>query len=225
MDQFSFTRRSLIIGASSAAVSSLSGLRAASALNACPYSTPPGGCSALIDPQRFLRDNISQRQRQSQWCWAACVSMICNWHNHPISQDSIVNRVYGGLVNMPGDDRVLTSTLNSQWTDDAGVSFSISARTFSPMLGTNNVSNQLVVDDLTRDRPLLVGARSHATVLARVDYQPTQSGQPQIFQAHVIDPWPGAAAAPYYARFLAPDELVPATLGGSLRFLASIRIM
>ncbi|PLP56178.1 hypothetical protein CYK37_27025 [Mesorhizobium loti] len=218
------SRRTFLAGLTGAALTDLANLENARALTACPYSTPPGGCSALIDPQRFLRDNISQRQRQNQWCWAACVSMICNWHGHPMSQASIVNGVYGGLVNLPGDDRVLTRTLNHTWTDDNGGSFTISANTFSPMMGTANVTNQQIIDDLDHDYPLLIGARSHATVLARVDYLAQNSG-PQIFQAHVIDPWPGAAQPPYYARFLAPDELVPATTGGSLRFIASIRVM
>lgn len=193
------------------------------ALNACPYTVPPGNCSALIDPGRFLRDNISQRQQQNQWCWAACVSMICNWHGHPISQNSIVSRVYGGLANLPGDDRVLTSTLNNTWIDDNGASFRISAQTFSLALGTANVSNANVVDDLRNDYPLLVGARSHATVLTRVDYV-MANGTPQILQAHVVDPWPGAAHPPYYARFLEQDELRPMSTGGTLRFMARIRV-
>jgi len=196
----------------------------AHAIKQCPYAGfPPNSCSALIDPSRFLKDDVSQRQRQNQWCWAACVSMICNWHHHPLDQADIVTRIYGGTANMPGDDQVLTRVLNDTWTDKNGASFTIAAKTFSPMMNSFNVSNADIVSDLENDKPILVGARSHATVLARVDYYDGPNG-PQIVQAHVIDPWPGAASPPYYARFLAPDELVPVTSGGNLRFMALVTI-
>lgn len=134
-----------------------------------------------------------------------------------------MERVYGGIVNMPADDRVLTEALNSNWTSDDGQRFHIRARVFSPQLGQAAVTNSTVVDDLSGEHPLINGSRGHATLVARVDYQQTQN-VPRIFRVHVIDPWPGAAPPPYYARFLAPDEMVPVQFGGSLRYLASIRI-
>ena len=172
------------------------------ALEQCPApGFPVGTCSAMLDPQRFSQLAVPSLQMQSQWCWAACIQMICRWHGLPLSQASIVNRVFGGLVNMPGDDYVLTNALNSAWVADDGRNFTIRASVFSPALGVSNVSNQQVVDDLKNDRPLINGSRTHATVVARVDYFPSSTGQPQISQVHVIDPFPGAAAPPLFARF------------------------
>jgi hypothetical protein len=177
----------------------------------------------MIDPQKFIAQRTYQNQPpNSQWCWAACVSMICRWHGYEISQPRIVQQMYGSVVNMPADDRLLTQALNRSWTADNGRPFKTSAKVFSPMLGQSNVDNNLVISDLKNDQPLICGARSHATVVARVDYF---SGQPpRVGQVHVVDPYPGAAAPPFYARFLAPDEMTPMNFGGQLRYLASIRV-
>lgn len=217
-------RRSVLKGSAAAVV--LGPASPVSALEQCPApGLPPGICSVMLDPARFAAVAAPRRQEQSQWCWAACIEMICRWHGYPLSQRSIVERVFGGIVNMPGDDRVLTSSLNSAWTDDNGRPFRISAEVFSPALGLAQVLNDRVVEDLQNDRPMLNGSRSHATVVARVDYTPAQAGaQPTVHRVHVIDPWPGGAQPPQYARFLDPDEIVSALAGGSLRYLASVRI-
>lgn len=191
----------------------------------CPApGYPPNTCSVLIDPKKFVAQGTAEHQKQSQWCWAACISMICNWHGYRMSQESIVTRVYKGLVNMPADDKVLTSALNSVWTSDDNRDFRITARVFSPQLGKNDVSNQRIIDDLRNDKPLLNGSGTHATVVARVDYVDEIQDQPAVQRVHVIDPFPGQAAPPLFARFLTREEMTPLPLGGSLRYLASIRI-
>ena len=132
--------------------------------------------------------------------------------------------MYGGIVNMPAADEKLTSALNHDWVADDGRHFKISADTFSPVLHTASVSNARVIEDLSNDRPLLNGSGSHATVVARVDYV-TQPGQPvKVLRVHVIDPWPGAAPPPQMARFLDMAEMTSVFLGGSHRYLASIKL-
>jgi hypothetical protein len=217
------SRRAVLLGGTSAACSTLA--KPALGLRLCPApDTAPGLCSAMIDPQRFLGQQTVRLQRQSQWCWAASISMICTWYGYHVEQESVVERIFGGLKNMPGDDRVLTSALNEDWEDDDGRRFHISAAVFSPMLGRNDVNNARVVDDLRNDRPLINGSRAHATVVARVDYVPGPGGQPQVRRVHVIDPFPGAAPPPLFARILDQDEMTPVSLRGSLRYLASIKV-
>ncbi len=194
-------------------------------LDACPAPGMPNGiCSALINPQRFQAQNTVDLQQEPQWCWAASISMVCRFHGFHLSQKSIVARVYNGTANMSGDDRVLTAALNSVWQDDDGRRFRISAEVFSPMMRQSNIDNRRVVDDLKNDRPMIAGTRAHVTVVARVDYLPQPGGTPQIGRVHVIDPFPGAAPPPEHARFLEADEMMPVTNGGSLRYLASIRV-
>jgi Papain-like cysteine protease AvrRpt2 len=217
------SRRAVLAGAGSVALTHAAA--PATALETCPGpGMPVGTCSALINPQRFRAEKTFDAQQESQWCWAASISMVCRFHGFHLSQKSIVTRVYSGAVNMSGDDRVLTAALNNVWQDDEGRNFRISAEVFSPMMRQSNVDNRRVIDDLKNDRPLIVGTRAHSTVLARVDYRPQPDGTPQIMRVHVVDPFPGAAPPPWHARFLEADEMVPVINGGSLRYLASIRV-
>lgn len=215
-DMQMISRRHFSIGLTSAIVTSNSAIAA----EMCPApGFQPNSCSALVE------DFVSQQgQLKSQWCWAACVSMICNHHGFPLSQESVVDTMYGGLINMPGDDKVLVKVLSAKWTADNGANFKISAKVFSPTLGSAGVSNQQVVDDLKNNYPLLNGSGTHATVTVRADYFPNPGGQPDIKQVHVIDPYPGAAPPPQMARFLSRQEMTAEAKGGSLRFLASIRV-
>jgi hypothetical protein len=150
--------------------------------------------------------------------------MVCRWYGIRLSQESIVQRVYGGITDMPASDSVLTRALNSIWVSDDNQRFKIIANVFDPALGRADVSNQIVINDLANERPLINGSRGHATVVARVDYQIAPNGNPVVVRVHVIDPWPGAAPPPKYARFLDQDEMSPEGSGGSLRYIASIRI-
>lgn len=189
------------------------------AFQGCPApGMPSGTCSAWVD--NFVSQ---QGQMNSQWCWAASISMICKHHGYNLSQSSIVSDQYGGPVNLPGDDTVLKKELNKVWTDDDGKRFAVSAQIFSAALGTFDLANTAVVDELRSGRPLLNGSKSHATVTVRVDYIDTGSN-PDVKRVHVIDPWPGAAPGPQMARFLDNGEMVAVQKGGSLRFLASIHI-
>lgn len=210
------SRRSLVV--SSAAVLT-AGLPIHSyATDLCPApGMPPGTCSAWVDG--FSSQDALQKK--SQWCWAACISMICRHYGYPTSQERIVTDVYGGIVNMPGDDNVLKNELNKYWYSDDGRKFKISADIFSPALGSAGVSNQRVVEDLKNNKPLLNGSATHATVTVRVDYDPAGYN---VQRVHVIDPFPGVAPPPTHARFLNPSEMTAEAKGGSLKFLASITV-
>jgi hypothetical protein len=198
---------------------------AALALNECPARDLPSGyCSAMLDPRRFRSRAVAALQRRSQWCWAACIEMVCRWHGVELSQESIVGRIYGGLKNMPASDAGLTAALNNVWTSDSGQRFRISSRLFSPALGRSDVDNAVIIRDLAQERPLINGARGHTTLVARVDYRPEGPRGAKVADVHVIDPSPGAARPPQYARLLERDEMVPEQFGGSLRYLASISI-
>jgi hypothetical protein len=222
--QTPFNRRFIVAGLGAMIANALTGKKA-EALELCPaQGYPPNSCSAMIDPHKFVTQRVySGQPPNSQWCWAACVSMICKWHGYEISQPSIVQQTYGSIVNMPADDRTLTGVLNRVLRADDGRRFRITARIFNPVLGLDNLTNEQIIDDLRNDKPLLYAARTHAMVLARADYFPTPNG-PDIRQGHVVDPYPGVAPPPYYARFLAQDELRPPNRGGSLRYLASVRV-
>jgi hypothetical protein len=215
------SRRAVLLGFAAMAAAS----QPAFGLQLCPApGLLPKTCSVMIDLQRYYSQETFARQLQSEWCWAACVSMICRYHGFRLSQQRIVQQMHGELINKPGDDRLLTDALNRIWEDDDGKPLRTTSRVFSPILDKFNVDNRLVIEDLKNDFPLLCGARKHATVVARADYYDGPDGFPLVFQVHVIDPYPGAGQPPLYARILQHDETVPVTIGGELRYLASIRV-
>jgi hypothetical protein len=89
---------------------------------------------------------------------------------------------------------------------------------FDAMAGFSNLSNQLIVNELDQNHPMIIGAGTHAMVLTMVQYYPTPQG-PNIVAAGVFDPWPGIGARP-----LSMSELFPVTVGGTLIYLASVRV-
>jgi hypothetical protein len=156
----------------------------------------------------------------SQWCWAACISMLFDYHGHPVSQRRIVAEVYGAPVNMPaGAGLVLARQLNRTWRDDRGVKFDarvtgaydVDARVF-------NMSNAWLVNELDQNRPVVIGCNSHAVVMTAITYTPTPTG-PSPMAVGVFDPWPGRGA-----RGLSQQEMLPVHMGGGLRFAASVLV-
>ena len=196
-----------------------SGVAQARATTSC-QPTPQGElCVSEVDFARFAQEAY-QPQYQTQWCWAASISMVFAYHGHPVAQPRIVSEVYGQPVNMPAQAGiVMAQQLNRTWVDDRGASFAAQVTgAYDWDAGVNVISNQQLVAELERGHPLVIGNRSHAMVLTAVQYFKTPYG-PNIVAAGVFDPWPGIGP-----RALTPDELYPIHLGGSLRFLASVRI-
>jgi hypothetical protein len=134
----------------------------------------------------FEIQKAAQRQYMSQWCWAACISMIFDYYEHPVSQDRIVREAYGGIVNMPGSPQAILRSLNRRWTDDNDEEFRVTADPFT--------ANYLTaIEDLKDDEPQLIGALGHAVVLTAMTYYITPNG-PYVVSAIVRDPWPGNAS-------------------------------
>lgn len=172
-------------------------------------------CRAELDFDRFLQ-HAYDTQHASQWCWAACISMVFAFYGHPVRQERIVRDAYGGIYDLPsGSGLKIASELDRSWTDDRGNRFRSRLRAlFDAHAGRESIDNAMVVEALARGRPLIVGARDHTVVLTAVDYVPAPEG-PDLLAAGVFDPWPGIGP-----RDLAEDEMTPLAEGGSLGFVA-----
>ncbi len=120
-------------------------------------------------------------QQDTQWCWAACISMIFGYANHPVSQSRIVARAFGGLANWPAQPWQMLTALNIPWVDEHGRAFKPSATTVN--LAT--ASRQLALD-----RPLIVGTQGHAMVLTAMDYRVNRFGNWVVDRLTVRDPFP-----------------------------------
>lgn len=182
--------------------------------------TPQGQlCISEVNFRTFTQQTY-QTQKASQWCWAACISMVYTYYKHPVSQQRIVADVYGGVVNMPsGSGFNIARQLNRKWTDDSGKSFTaqltaaydFDARVFA-------INNNWMISELDQNRPIIIGAGTHAVVGTAIQYYVTPWG-PNVVSVGVFDPWPGVGA-----RGLYPAEMTPMHLGGALRFIASVKV-
>lgn len=191
----------------------------ASARTTC-QSTPRGPlCVSEVDFSSFAQ-RAFQNQYQSQWCWAACVSMVFRYYDHPVSQSRIVEAVYGRIINLPsGNGWNIASQLNRDWTDDNGDSFRARlTAAYDYQAGVFAVNNNWIVNQLDQGHPIIIGTAGHAVVGTAIQYYITPTG-PFITSIGVFDPWPGRGA-----RSLSPTEMVDAGRGGALQFLATVNV-
>ena len=186
----------------------------------------PGGraCDALIRTSRFA--NVRAVQQTLVWCWAATLEMIFRWHGHPISQQSIVSQTFGAPVVTTANPLVLINAVNRAYRDDAGRPFQVSARVWGPDYGLAQIDNRTLVDSLSRERPLVVCNMSHMMALVGINFVQGSMGL-QVRQAWVADPMLLGQVSPDLAagfRYLLPAEIIPATQGGQLRFVADVSV-
>jgi hypothetical protein len=164
--------------------------------------------SAVLD-HNLAAAGVATSQQQSQWCWAACISMVFAYHGYDVSQLDIVARIKGAPVNEPGRGEEVSNALNASWHDRRGRRFRSRARVWDVMNGRNELSgNQAVIQDLLEDHPLISGAAGHATVVTAMEYYATPAG-PLPVRVHVRDPWPGRGR-----RVLMPEEMAPLYVAG-----------
>jgi hypothetical protein len=171
-------------------------------------------CTSYIPKDKLA--HIYASQEMSEWCWAASISMLLGYYGHSISQQRIVQSIYGGIANIPGDAGALLHSLNRPWTDDDGSRFSVSTNgLFVPELGSADLNNSDIVSALDSDDPILYCTMQHAMVLTAVSYV---GGPYNIVSGWVMDPWPGNGL-----RALTPQEMRPYPMG-TLRMAATIDV-
>jgi len=176
------------------------------ALQCGPYLNGIQTCDAGINSTLDHVTALSDQQSQSEWCWAACISMIFNYYGHSVSQEKIVAGAWGKIVNLPGTPAQIVASLNRNWIDDDGTTF----RAFGDVFTANAMT---AAQDLAGDHPLIVGSMGHAMVLVHERYYRNVYGQGQVVLASVSDPWPGNGV-----RDLTPQEWY------SVGFVIRIRI-
>ena len=128
------------------------------------------------------------RQRMQNWCWAACIQMVLNWHGLHISQEEIVQRIFGGLVDAPAQPQQIMAALQG-WAPDTRGSYSMI------QADASSINPQTVLQDLDHRWPLIVGltqdgGTGHAYVLTAAYYYLDDYNQPVIYQVTLRDPYP-----------------------------------
>jgi hypothetical protein len=132
---------------------------------------------------------VAAAQEQDEWCWAASASMILNWYGLNITQEMVVARTKGVLIDQPGSDQDISNALSGwAWTRDGRPVIIRSWTAPGPP------PPQVLLRELNQKHPILLtfisGPNSgHAVVITAASYVPTQTG-PYITSLVIRDPWP-----------------------------------
>ena len=129
------------------------------------------------------------RQRQANWCWAASIQMLLNFHGLRVTQEEIVRQVFGALVDQGAQPHEILAALNG-WKPNAGGAFSPVQALPYPF------DPRRIIKDLAYRWPLIVGLRNedgsgHAVVLTAISYHLDSLGNPVFERVIIRDPWPG----------------------------------
>jgi hypothetical protein len=87
-------RRDFISLAAASVVAPAGRLAAETSCRATPFGEL---CRSEVDFARFAQEAF-EHQYQSQWCWAASISMVFAHYGHRVSQERIVREVSNGRV-------------------------------------------------------------------------------------------------------------------------------
>lgn len=155
------------------------------------------GCGIPTNEFEFMRAQSINRgaQIQSNWCWAACIQMVLNYHGLYVSQVDAVTKIYGSpYVDRPANERQILNALSGWAPDTRGRYSSINAY-------GGYTSVQEIINGLSQKWPLIVGLSNpnggvgHAYVLTGIFYSNQYD-----FYGNVIgvvpdkvvlrDPWP-----------------------------------
>jgi hypothetical protein len=188
------------------------GLHRARAQHQCFQSQNFSGeeCLAALRPPY----SVYETQSDSMWCWAASLAMVFKHYGYVVSQERIVNEALGAVWNVGVTGIQISQQLSRDWVDDNGSHFSsYFDGVYDLDAGVMALTDQMIIDALSMERPLILGTRSHAMVLVAVKYVPSAYG-PEIIQAGLLDPWPGKGW-----RMSQPSEIRPMHRGGDLRYL------
>lgn len=179
-------------------------------------------CTSEVDFRSFYQ-RAADTQKQSQWCWAAVISMIFNYYGHPVQQARIVKDAYGSIVNMPAvNGLVIANQINRQWIDDANRRFSAELTSaYDAYAGLNATTNAFLINELHNERPFIIGTKNHAVVGTSIQYWRFPNGMiGNVGAVGVFDPWPMSQRA----RGLTPAEMTAIQNGGQLSFIASLSV-
>jgi hypothetical protein len=168
----------------------------------------PNLSASQVPPQRFIRQigpnlweagpssiiverlgapSTSGRQQMQNWCWAASVQMTLNMAGIRVTQNQVVERIYGGDLDRGGTAQDIMNAL-SGWAPTVNGKMA----ELHPAPLTNDAE---MLDDLSLGWPLIVGLKNpdgsgHAEVITAVTYAVRPDNTP-IFRSVVLrDPWP-----------------------------------
>lgn len=180
------SKRQFLFGLGGAAALAFTGARAE--LECQPYE---GGqvCTAGL---RIPPGRVTAQQECEFWCWAACIEAIFALNGYGVSQAEIVERVYPDLACAPAVGEVIAQAASGLYLSSEGREFYAETEI---LLDANSGiwredATLIAAEELRANRPLIVGAASHAVLLTALSYAQDSYGNYEILEAVVRDPWP-----------------------------------
>lgn len=134
----------------------------------------------------YFREHVA-RQRSDNWCWAACIQMVLNYQGVNVTQEQIVENVFGSQIDRPAAADVIAQAANG-WRAKG---HTIQARVENPYY----TSAESFINDLVEKYPLIIGLSmpgqnvGHAYVLTGVSFR-VFNGQYYPVEVILRDPWP-----------------------------------
>jgi hypothetical protein len=208
-------RRSFVLGATASASALAFPARANKTVLGPP--TPMG-----IPTRVFVSQPKVIRQDCPAWCWAASTAMIFASNGRALlNQEIIIQRVFQAQpMCTTASPNTITQLLNDSWLDAAGKGFRSSVVAgYDIFSGQTNIDNNIIVNELSNNRPLLYCNKHHAMVIVAMEYFDTPMG-PNPKNVWVMDPWP--MSPPFHP--LSPQEMMAAHLGGDYCYSAAVVI-
>jgi hypothetical protein len=127
-------------------------------------------------------------QKSQNWCWAACIEMVLKYHGVNVSQEAVVERIYGQKRDGTGDPWQILLALSGWGPNVSGGASRIYAEGYPGLF-------PYFIQDLINGYPLIVGLNygtdiGHAVVLTAVSFSTNQFGQRIPHSVVIRDPWP-----------------------------------
>lgn len=134
------------------------------------------------------------KQRSQHWCWAACVQMVLNYYGVLTTQEEVVNRCFGKLIDKGATPNVMFKALNGWRINVFGNPIEVSSNDIGS-------SAKEITAFLLKKKPLVVGLDQgnakigHAYVLFGIYFKTgyDKNGE-KTYKPHsvmLVDPWPG----------------------------------
>ena len=140
--------------------------------------------------EAWAAERVSGNQRQANWCWAACSQMVLNYHGLYVTQEQIVTKIYGNLVDRPANEFQIRRALSGWAPNVQGRISNIYCQS-----GFNSVNE--ITQALAFKWPLIVGLRNpnggvgHAYVLTAIYYYTDEFNNTIPDKVVLRDPMPG----------------------------------
>jgi len=139
---------------------------------------------------------VSGKMHQQNWCWAASIQMVLNYHGLYVTQEQVVTRLFGHTIDTPGRTSDVLAALSGWAPDTRGRLSRIHAQGY-----VLSIPPEVIVNDLARNRPLLLALKddsaAHMMVLISAEYHVGPGGYPVIDYVTACGPDTSEA---YFAR-------------------------